>query len=112
MTPERVNSLAAQIRFDYALSRSAFEAIITALLQACSEQREIDAKIASQYATGAARNKGADMTTDEDCQHLIVTRWKFDDSTPANLWSCQECRRKFEPMHVTDRTQFPLLEGK
>lgn len=39
MTPERVNSLAAQIRFDYALSRGAFEAIIAALLQACAEER-------------------------------------------------------------------------
>lgn len=45
MTPERVNSLAAQIRFDYALSRGAFEAIIAALFQACAEQREEDAKI-------------------------------------------------------------------
>ena len=57
MTPERVNSLAAQIRSDYALSRDAFEAIIAALLQACAEQRETDAKIAdkSEWIAAAIR---------------------------------------------------------
>lgn len=45
MTPERANAAAVKIRFDYALSRGAGEAIKQAILQACAEQREIDAKI-------------------------------------------------------------------
>lgn len=36
-----------------------------------------------------------------DCQHLIVTRWRFkDDDTLAHLWSCEECKLRFEPINA------------
>ena len=36
-----------------------------------------------------------------DCQHLIVTRWRFkDDNTLADLWSCEECKLRFEPINA------------
>ena len=45
MTPEHAEEIASRIRFDCALSKSAGEAIKQAILQACAEQREEDAKI-------------------------------------------------------------------
>ena len=38
------------------------------------------------------------MKPDDDCQHWIVTRWKFIDDDPADLWACDKCRLKFEPI--------------
>lgn len=46
MTPERAEEIAVRIRADYAISMGAKEAIKQAILLACAEQREIDAKIA------------------------------------------------------------------
>ena len=49
MTPERAEEIAVRIRADYAISMGAKEAIKQAILQACSEQREIDAKICEEH---------------------------------------------------------------
>jgi len=38
-----------------------------------------------------------------ECQHMIVTRWKFTDDTPADLWSCDECRLRFEPLKAAKK---------
>lgn len=39
-----------------------------------------------------------------DCQHLIVTRWRFkDDSTLADLWSCEECKLRFDPINAAQQ---------
>jgi hypothetical protein len=45
MTPDRAEELAVRIRFDFALSKSAGEAIKQAIIQACAEQREEDARL-------------------------------------------------------------------
>ena len=45
MTPERAEEMAVRIRADYAISMGAKEAIKQAILKACAEQRESDAKI-------------------------------------------------------------------
>ena len=49
MTPERAAEIASRIRADYAISMGAKEAIKQAILKACAEQRESDAKIAQRY---------------------------------------------------------------
>ena len=51
MTPERAHAVAVKIRFDYALSRNAGEAIKEASLLVCAEQREIDARICEEHYT-------------------------------------------------------------
>ena len=45
MTLERAEEIAVRIRADYAISMGAKEAIKQAILHACAEQREIDARI-------------------------------------------------------------------
>ena len=45
MKSERAEEMAVRIRADYAISIGAKEAIKQAILKACAEQREIDAKI-------------------------------------------------------------------
>ena len=45
MTPERAEAITVRIRADYALTRGAAEAIKQAILKACAEQREEDARI-------------------------------------------------------------------
>ncbi len=45
MTPERAEEIASRIRFDYAISKGAKESIKQAILKACAEQREADARI-------------------------------------------------------------------
>jgi hypothetical protein len=54
MTPERAEEIASRIRFDYAISMGAKEAIKQAILKACAEQRETDA--------GIAENEGCDQS--------------------------------------------------
>lgn len=48
------------------------------------------------------------------CQHWIVTRWQFeDDGSPAPMWTCNDCRRKFEPVSVRRMVNKVLLiEGQ
>ncbi len=45
MTPERAEEIAVRIRADYALGIIERDAIKQAILKACAEQREEDAKI-------------------------------------------------------------------
>jgi hypothetical protein len=51
MTPERAEEIAVRIRADYAISMGAKEAIKQAIIQACAEQRETDAKICEEQYT-------------------------------------------------------------
>jgi hypothetical protein len=51
MTPERAEEIAVRIRADYAISMGAKEAIKQAIIQACAEQRETDAKICEEHYT-------------------------------------------------------------
>jgi hypothetical protein len=50
MTPERAEEIASRIRANYALGTIARDAIKQAILQACAEQREADAKICDLFA--------------------------------------------------------------
>jgi hypothetical protein len=50
MTPDRAEEIASRIRADYAISMGAKEAIKQAILQACVEQREEDARICDTTA--------------------------------------------------------------
>ena len=50
MTPERAEEIASRIRADYALTRGAAGAIKEIILQACAEQREMDAMICDTTA--------------------------------------------------------------
>lgn len=43
MTPERAAAIAGGLRFQYAMSNAANDAIKDAILRACAEQREADA---------------------------------------------------------------------
>ena len=45
MTPDRAEEITVRIRADYALTRGAAEAIKQAILKACAEQREEDARL-------------------------------------------------------------------
>lgn len=41
------------------------------------------------------------MKPDDECQHLIVTRWiESKTGKPVDLWSCEDCRRRFEPLQA------------
>ena len=51
MTPERAEEIASRIRFDYAISMGAKESIKQAIIQACAEQRETDARICEEHYT-------------------------------------------------------------
>lgn len=46
MTSERAAEIAGGLRFQYAMSNAAHDAIKDAILRACKEQREADARIA------------------------------------------------------------------
>ena len=50
MTPDRAEEIASRIRADYAISMGAKEAIKKAIIQACAEQREMDAMICDTTA--------------------------------------------------------------
>ena len=56
--PTRAEEIAQRIRFDYAISMGAKEAIKQAILKACAEQKEADAKIAekSEWIAAAIRS--------------------------------------------------------
>jgi hypothetical protein len=45
MTPERAEEIAVRVRADFAISMGAKDAIKQAILKACAEQREEDARI-------------------------------------------------------------------
>jgi hypothetical protein len=49
MTPERAEEIASRIRANYALGIIARDSIKQAILAACAEQREEDAKIAANF---------------------------------------------------------------
>jgi hypothetical protein len=50
MTPDRAEEIASRIRADYALGIIAKDSIKQAILQACAEQREMDAMICDTTA--------------------------------------------------------------
>jgi membrane-bound ClpP family serine protease len=54
MTPERAAELAVRIRADYALSRSAGEAIKQAIINACAEQRQEYADLMDEAAVNVS----------------------------------------------------------
>ena len=33
-----------------------------------------------------------------DCKHDRIQTWRFDDGTPAGMWSCVDCAMKFVPL--------------
>lgn len=50
MTPDRAEEIASRIRADYALGIIAKDSIKQAIIQACAEQREMDAMICDTTA--------------------------------------------------------------
>lgn len=63
MTPERAAEIAGGLRFQYAMSNAAHDAIKDAILRACKEQKEADAKICEGI--------GPDDWTGENCAKAI-----------------------------------------
>ena len=40
------------------------------------------------------------QTLQADCPHEAITTWRLLDGTPAGLWSCTQCARKFVPLEL------------
>jgi hypothetical protein len=47
-----------------------------------------------------------------DCEHREIQTWFFEDGSPAGMWSCMACKRKFVPMTELIQTENELAAAK